>query len=157
HNRLALRQAEVHLADQLDNVVDGLLEADVDEGVVAIAAVDQVDVDAEPAAGLVIQLDDVGKEVLPAQHGSVRGGPEAYDRPAGLPPGRPLHRFHAFANSSSRSFCTTSFGAPLFDFMTCPLIRLAAAVFPFLKSSRACGFAAMASLTAWRSVPSSKS
>ena len=43
--------------------------ADVDEQELA-AAVDEVDVDAQAAAGLVVHLDDVGKEILPRQHGT---------------------------------------------------------------------------------------
>ena len=57
-DHLAGGQVEVHLADQLDDLVDGVEIADVDEQEFA-AAVDEVDVDAQAAAGLVVHLDDV--------------------------------------------------------------------------------------------------
>ncbi len=59
-DHLAGGQVEVHLADQLDDLVDGVQVADVDEQELA-AAVDEVDVDAQAAAGLVVHLDDAGK------------------------------------------------------------------------------------------------
>ena len=48
---LASGQIEVHLANQIDNLVDGVKIADVDQEKLA-AAVDQVDVDPEPPTGL---------------------------------------------------------------------------------------------------------
>src|SRR5262249_26434016 len=81
---LAARQVEVHLPDQLDDLADGVLEADVDEQPFA-AAVDQEDVDAEPPPGLVVHLDDVGEQVFPLAHGRAleprRSG--GYPKPVG--------------------------------------------------------------------------
>ena len=65
-------QVEIHLADQLDDLVHGFQIANVDEGEFR-PTVDEVDVDAEAPAGLVVHLDDVGKEVLPRQHGTRPG------------------------------------------------------------------------------------
>ena len=47
---LALRQIEVHLPDEFDDFGDGVLVADVDQNGQLVAAVDQIDVDAELAA-----------------------------------------------------------------------------------------------------------
>ena len=66
-DHLARGQVEVHLADQLDDLVDRFQQADVDENELG-AAVDEVDVDPEPPAGLVVHLDDVRKEIFPSQH-----------------------------------------------------------------------------------------
>ena len=62
NDHLALGQVEIHLADEVDNLFDGVNEADVDENKLA-AAVDEVDINAKPMAGLVIQLNDalIGK------------------------------------------------------------------------------------------------
>ena len=49
---LQLREREVELADQLDDLVDRLVEADVDQQPLG-AVVDQIDVAAQPLAGLV--------------------------------------------------------------------------------------------------------
>ena len=69
---LAGGQVEIHLANQLDDLVDGVEIADVDQQEFA-AAIDEIDIDAQPAAGLVVHLDDVRKEILPWQH---EGDPE---------------------------------------------------------------------------------
>ncbi len=67
-DHLAGGQVEVHLADQLDDLPDGILVADVDEQELG-AAINEIDVDTQPSAGLVVHLDDVGKQILPRQHG----------------------------------------------------------------------------------------
>ena len=64
-HHLAGGQVEVHLADQLDDFVDGFEIADVDQDELA-AAVDEIDVDAQPPAGLVVHLDDVREEIFPS-------------------------------------------------------------------------------------------
>ena len=66
-DHLAGGQVEIHLPDQLDDLVDRVEVADVDEQELA-AAVDEIDVDAQAPAGLVVHLDDVGEEILPRQH-----------------------------------------------------------------------------------------
>src|SRR5262249_54183757 len=78
-DHLAVRQVEVHQADQLDDLVDGLLQADVDEEELA-AAVDEIDVDAEGTARLVVHLDDVREDVFAWEHGR---GPARRGVPAG--------------------------------------------------------------------------
>src|SRR5207249_12139716 len=67
-DHLAGRQAEVHAADQVDDLVHGVEVADVDEQPFA-AAVDEVEVDAQAAAGLVVHLDDAGEQVFASEHG----------------------------------------------------------------------------------------
>src|SRR5579884_2532307 len=66
-NHLAGGQVEIHLANQLDDFVDGIEVADVDEKKL-VAAIEKIDVDAQAPAGLVVHLDDSGEEVLPRQH-----------------------------------------------------------------------------------------
>src|SRR5262245_56834712 len=66
-DHLARRQVEVHLPDQLDDLLDGVVETDVDKDELT-AAVDEVDIDAESSPGLVIQLDDAGEEVFARLH-----------------------------------------------------------------------------------------
>src|SRR5262245_48358899 len=102
-DRFALGQAEVHLPDQLDDIVHRFLEPDIDEDVVAVPAVEQVDVDPEPPAGLVVQLDDTGKEVLPALHGT---GPSGRSRDGVMIAGR-------------RPACLTSPSSPAPGLDTC--------------------------------------
>jgi hypothetical protein len=60
-------QVEIHQPDQLDNLRNGVQVADIDEQEFA-AAVDKLDIDPQPAAGLVVHLNDVRKKVLPLQH-----------------------------------------------------------------------------------------
>src|SRR5579884_452030 len=66
-NHLAGRQVEVHAANQLDDFLHGIDIADVDEQKL-VAAVEEIDVDAQAAAGLVIHLNDSGKQILSRQH-----------------------------------------------------------------------------------------
>ena len=70
-DHLAGREAEVHLADQLEDVDQLVEEPDVDQGVFG-AAVDQVDVHAQPAPGLDVHLDHAGEQVVPLDHREVR-------------------------------------------------------------------------------------
>src|SRR5262249_15657650 len=60
---------EIELADQLHDLVDGFVEADVDQQPFG-SIEDQVDVAAEPLARLVIHLDDVRKDRFPLEHNS---------------------------------------------------------------------------------------
>ena len=69
HDHPASRQVEVHLSDQVDQLGNRVFKADVDEDEFA-AAVNEVDVDAEAATGLVVHFDDMREEVFPAQHGA---------------------------------------------------------------------------------------
>src|SRR5262249_46214061 len=75
---LAGGQVEVHLADQLDQLVHVIQVAHVNEQELR-AAVDQVDVDAQAPASLVVHLDDAREERFPrgretAQLGRERNG-----------------------------------------------------------------------------------
>ncbi len=67
-HHLASGQIEIHLPNQLDDLFNRVQVADVNEQKLA-AAVDQVDVDPEPPAGLVVHFDDVREQVFPFQHG----------------------------------------------------------------------------------------
>src|SRR5262249_34189918 len=67
-DHFASGQVEVHLPDQLDDLLNGVLKADVDEEEF-LATVDQVDVDSHAAPGLVVHFNDVRNEVLPLAHG----------------------------------------------------------------------------------------
>ena len=58
-DHLAGGQIEIHLPDQFDDFLDRIEIADVDEQELA-AAVDEINVDAQAPAGLVVHLDDVG-------------------------------------------------------------------------------------------------
>ena len=62
--RLAVRQRKIELADQLDDLVDRFLEADVDQQPL-VPVEDQIDVAAQALPGLVVHFDDVGKDRLP--------------------------------------------------------------------------------------------
>jgi hypothetical protein len=64
----ALRERKVHLPDHLDDLVDALLVADVDQRPVAVV-VDEIDVAADPPAGLVIHLDHTGEDRATFEHG----------------------------------------------------------------------------------------
>ena len=64
---LALREREVERADEFDHLVERVLLADVDERPLG-AAVDEVDVHPERPAGLEVQLDHAGEQVLPLDH-----------------------------------------------------------------------------------------
>ena len=64
---LQLRQRKIELADQLDDLVDRLVEADVDQQPFG-AVEDQVDVAAQPLAGLVVHFDHVREDRLPLKH-----------------------------------------------------------------------------------------
>src|SRR5262249_59416810 len=66
-DHLAGGQVEVHGADEVDDLREGVEPADVDEQELG-AAVDEIDVDPQAPAGLVVQLDHVRKEVLPLAH-----------------------------------------------------------------------------------------
>ena len=66
-DHLAGREAEVHLADQLEHVGQLVEEADVDQRVLG-AAVDQVDVHPQPAPGLDVHLDHAGENVVTFDH-----------------------------------------------------------------------------------------
>ena len=66
-DHLAVGQVEIHPANQIDDLVGRFQIADVDQQELA-AAVDEIDVDAQPPAGLVVHLDDVREQVLPGQH-----------------------------------------------------------------------------------------
>ena len=70
-DHLAGREAEVHLADQLEDVGQLVEEADVDQRVF-LAAVDQVDVHAEAASRLDVQLDHAGEDVVALDHAGAR-------------------------------------------------------------------------------------
>src|SRR5262249_20235034 len=70
NQHLALRQTKVHLADKVDDLFHGVEVANIDEKELG-AAVDQVDVDAQAATGLVVQLDDVRKEIFALFHGVI--------------------------------------------------------------------------------------
>ena len=63
----ALRQRKIELADQLDDLVDRFLEADVDQQPIG-TVVDQIDVAAQPLAGLVVDLDHMGENRFTLQH-----------------------------------------------------------------------------------------
>ena len=65
---LAVRQREIELADQLDDLVDRLLVADVDQQPLGVV-VDQVDVAAQALARLDVHFDHVGKDRLALEHG----------------------------------------------------------------------------------------
>src|SRR5208283_343400 len=67
NDHLARGQVKIHLADEFHDLVNRFQVADVDEQEFA-AAVDQVNVDPEPAAGLVVHLDDVGEKVFAREH-----------------------------------------------------------------------------------------
>ena len=67
--RLALREREVELPDDLEALVDRVFVADVDQGPAAVVVVDQVDGAADPPPGLMVQLDDVREEGLTLEHG----------------------------------------------------------------------------------------
>ena len=64
---LAVGQGKIELADQLDDRLDGVFEPDVDQHPIR-TVVDQVDVAAQPLAGLVVHLDDMRKNGLPCEH-----------------------------------------------------------------------------------------
>ena len=66
---LAGGQVEIHLPDQLDDLVDACRDSRCRSSSELAAAVDEIDVDAQAPAGLVVHLDDVGKEIFPGQHG----------------------------------------------------------------------------------------
>src|SRR5262249_1078523 len=66
-DQLARREAEVHLADQLEDLGQLVEEADVDQGVLG-PAVDQVDVDPQAPPGLDVHLDDAGEDVAAFDH-----------------------------------------------------------------------------------------
>src|SRR5207244_2579495 len=67
NQHLARGEVVIHLPDQIHNLGDRVQIADVNQQKLA-AAVDEIDVDPEPTPGLIIQLDDMRKEVLPLQH-----------------------------------------------------------------------------------------
>ena len=67
HEGLALRQREVHLPDHLNDLVHAFFVADVDQPPVAVV-VDQVNVAANPPAGLVVHLDDTGEDGTTFKH-----------------------------------------------------------------------------------------
>ncbi len=73
---LALRERKVELADQLDDLVDRLFVADVDQQPLGPVE-DQVDVAAHALAGLVVHFDDVGEDGLPLEHGLVLPGSQS--------------------------------------------------------------------------------
>jgi hypothetical protein len=75
--RDALREGEVELADDFEALVDGVFVADVDQGPAAIIIVNQVDRAADAAAGLLVELDDVGEDGVALEHGAERGGAAA--------------------------------------------------------------------------------
>ena len=64
-DHLAAGQVEVHLANQFHNLVNGFHVTDIDQQELA-AAVDEVDIDPQPAPRLVVHLDDVGEKVFAA-------------------------------------------------------------------------------------------
>jgi len=66
-DHLAGGQIEVHLANQLDDFIHRLDVADVDEDELA-AAIDQIDIDPQAAASLVVHLDDMRKQILSGKH-----------------------------------------------------------------------------------------
>ena len=66
-NRLALGQREIELADELENFVGGVLEADIDQDPF-LGVIDEIDIAAEALTGLMVDLDDVGKDRLPLEH-----------------------------------------------------------------------------------------
>jgi hypothetical protein len=69
NQRFARREIEIHLPNQLDNIVHRIQVTDVNEEEFT-AAVNEIDIDAQPAAGLIVHLNDVGEKVLPFEHGS---------------------------------------------------------------------------------------
>ena len=66
-DHLAVREVELELADQFEDVDQVVEESHVDQGVLA-PAVDQVDVHTHPAAGLIVHLDDAGEQIQPLGH-----------------------------------------------------------------------------------------
>ena len=66
-DQLAGRQAEIHLADQLEHVRELIEEADVDRGELG-AAVDEVDVHTQSTTGLVVHLQHARKDITPLDH-----------------------------------------------------------------------------------------
>src|SRR5262249_52817776 len=66
-DHLAHGQVEIHAPNQFDDFVHRFEKTDVDENEFA-AAVDEIDIYAEPPTGLVVHLDHVGKEVAALEH-----------------------------------------------------------------------------------------
>ena len=63
----AVRQRKIHLPDQLDDLVDRFVEADIDQQPIG-AVVNQIDIAAQPLAGLVIDFDDMRENRFPLEH-----------------------------------------------------------------------------------------
>ena len=70
---LALRQFEIEVANEIDHIADGIEVANIYEGKLA-AAINEVDVHPQLAAGLVVQFDDVGitEKILAFEHAVIR-------------------------------------------------------------------------------------
>ncbi len=71
--RLAFAKRKVEFADEVDDVVDGVFVADVEEGP-CVVVVDQVGAAGDAAARLMVEFDDVGEEGSPLEHGSRSSG-----------------------------------------------------------------------------------
>ena len=68
NERLALRQREVQLADEFDDLVNALFVADVDQRPVTVV-VHEVYVAADPPAGLVVHFNHTGEDGMAFEHG----------------------------------------------------------------------------------------
>ncbi len=66
-DRLAVGKREIELPDQLEDFVGRVLKAHVDENPLRRVE-DQIHVAPQPLAGLVIDLDHMGKDGLPRKH-----------------------------------------------------------------------------------------
>ncbi len=67
HEVLALRQAKIHLPDDVDNVIDGVFVADVDQHPF-LGIMHEIDTAPQAPAGLVVHFDDVREEFRTLSH-----------------------------------------------------------------------------------------
>ena len=66
--QLAVRERKIHLPHQLDDLVDRLFVANIDEHPVR-SVEDQIHAATDAMPGLVVQLDHVREDRLPLEHG----------------------------------------------------------------------------------------
>jgi hypothetical protein len=62
--RHALGKGKIELADNLQALIDRIFIADVDESPIVVVVVDQINAATDPAASLVVQLNDVREQGL---------------------------------------------------------------------------------------------
>jgi hypothetical protein len=67
---LALAQRKIHLPDQLDDLIDGLVKTDVDEDPLPLIE-DKIDVASQDLPGLEVHLDHAGEYRPALEHGSL--------------------------------------------------------------------------------------